>query len=275
MANVPSPYDLWDHPQWTKQDPFDSIAQRLSNSNKKTVYFGSSDPLIFDNGSSGIKSQNNNSDMMNLINSLMKMSESQTQAQNDLQLKLMREANAVTVAEGQRQREFNAAEALKAFERSEQSRLASESYNTSERIAAQEYATGERFSAQDYTTRERIAAQEWQEHMSNTQYQRAVRDLYAAGLNPLLAVGAQASYGSVSPGRSSGQSVSPGRSSSSQGYAASSSAGHGTSASAYRSNVVSLINGVLSYLTASERNEIEKDGQTLSFIGKIFGSLLG
>lgn len=34
---------------------------------------------------------------------------------------------------------------------------------------------------------------QWQEYMSGSSYQRAVKDLEAAGLNPLLAVGAQAS----------------------------------------------------------------------------------
>lgn len=60
-------------------------------------------------------------------------------------------------------------------------------------------------SANAFSASEAEKSREWQEYMSNTSYQRAVKDLQSAGLNPILAV---TNGGASTPSGASAHSVS-------------------------------------------------------------------
>ena len=82
-----------------------------------------------------------------------------------------------------------------------QSMLKQMGYNTLQAIMQGVYNHIENNIAMNYNSAEAMANREWQEHMSNTAYQRAVEDMKKAGLNPILAF---ANGGASTPGGSAG-----------------------------------------------------------------------
>lgn len=63
------------------------------------------------------------------------------------------------------------------------------SWFNAEKVAAEDFAREQQLIQQEqaFNANEAQKNRDWQERLSNTEYQRAVKDMQAAGINPLLA----------------------------------------------------------------------------------------
>lgn len=110
---------------------------------------------------------------------------------NDEQIaKYLQQAYGYQSAEGIAQQKYN-----------QKSMLQQMGYNTLQAIQQGIYNHIENTAAMNYNSAEALANRQFQERMSNTSYQRTVKDMKKAGLNPILAF---TNGGASTPGGSAG-----------------------------------------------------------------------